>query len=124
MTRPTVKELSTLANAKAWSAESEKFIFCLYLLQFESCDSPGVDEEIDALEDAFENVLSLASSLEIHAEVAKKLAKDAMAKLIHRASPWLSSRERLAYLAMEPGNVEFDAVSQRLGNIAKDFWLI
>ena len=52
-----VSECATLENAKAYEEASDKFLFCLELLDI-GITSPGADSLVCKLEDEFDNILS------------------------------------------------------------------
>ena len=54
---PTINEVATIENAKAYQATSEKFIFCIDLLEI-SAHRSNADALVNALEDRFDDLLA------------------------------------------------------------------
>jgi len=57
MTNAKLVPFATYDNAKAWQATSEKFIYCIDLIGI-SANHRDADKLVNALEDAFEALLS------------------------------------------------------------------
>lgn len=52
-----IQSLVTVANARAWEAETDKFVFCVDLLEI-SATEPDADHWVDILERRFETLIA------------------------------------------------------------------